>query len=64
MKRTLCFIMIFSFLLITSARAEPLRDGDIEIKAPSALLMEKSTGEVLYEKNADERRLPPASPRL
>lgn len=58
MKRTLCFIMIFSFLLITSARAEPLRDGDIEIKAPSALLMEKSTGEVLYEKNADERRLP------
>lgn len=58
MKRTLCFIMIFSFLLITSARAEPLRDGDMEIKAPSALLMEKSTGEVLYEKNADERRLP------
>ena len=31
-----------------------------EISAPSAILMEASTGKVLYEKNADER-LPPAS---
>lgn len=30
------------------------------VSAPSALLMEVSTGKVLYEKNADEKR-PPAS---
>lgn len=30
----------------------------VEIKAPSAILMEGSTGTVIYEKNADERRSP------
>ena len=29
-----------------------------EVSAPSALLMEASTGEVIYEKNADEPRSP------
>lgn len=29
-----------------------------EIAAPSALLMEASTGQVIYEKNADEQRRP------
>lgn len=33
---------------------------EIDIGAPSALLMEASTGNVVYEKNADEK-LPPAS---
>ena len=37
---------------------EPLRDDDIRIAAPSAILMEKVTGRVLYEKNADARLLP------
>ena len=40
--------------------AEPLRDGELKIAAPSAVLMEKETGELLYEKGAHERR-PPAS---
>ena len=31
---------------------------DAQIQAPSALLMEASTGQVLYEKNADEPRSP------
>lgn len=30
----------------------------VEIPAPSAILMEKETGEVVYEKNADEKLLP------
>lgn len=37
-----------------------LRDGDIEISAPSAVLMEKQSGEVIYEK-APHERMPPAS---
>lgn len=35
-------------------------ETQVDIKAPSALLIEKTTGTVLYEKNADER-LRPAS---
>lgn len=34
--------------------------GGVEISAPSAILMEASTGTVIYEKDADTRR-PPAS---
>ncbi|MGN0964500.1 MAG: D-alanyl-D-alanine carboxypeptidase family protein, partial [Dysosmobacter sp.] len=33
-------------------------DGDIDITAPSAILMEKETGEVLYEKDAHSRGFP------
>ena len=40
--------------------AEPLRDGELKIAAPSAVLMDRETGELLYEKGAHERR-PPAS---
>ena len=32
----------------------------VEVSAPSALLMEASTGQVIYEKDADSKR-PPAS---
>lgn len=59
MKKFLCFVL--ALLLLAGgpgAYAAPLKDEDIEIAAPSALLMEKSTGEVLYEKNAHERRFP------
>ncbi|MEI3102059.1 MAG: hypothetical protein V8T45_10090 [Oscillospiraceae bacterium] len=38
--------------------ADYLKDSDIAIQAPSALLMEKETGTVIYEKNAHERRFP------
>ena len=36
------------------------RAADLELAAPSSILMERATGEVLYEDNADER-LRPAS---
>ena len=42
----------------TARAAEPLRDDAIQISAPSAVLMEKATGELLYEKNAHQRMLP------
>ncbi len=58
--KLLCLSLTLS-LLLSPCRAfaiEPLRDEAIAIAAPSAILMEKETGQVLYEKNADERRLP------
>lgn len=39
---------------------EPAEKKEMEISAPSALLMEASTGQVIYEKDADTPR-PPAS---
>ena len=61
MNRILSLFMAIACLLPTGAMtAEPLRDGDIDITAPSAILMEKSTGEILYEKDA-HRKIFPAS---
>ena len=58
MKRTLCLMIILALLGSAAAQAEPLRDGELAIKAPFAVLMEKETGELLYEKGAHERVLP------
>ncbi len=40
--------------------AQTGRAAELELAAPSSILMEKTTGEVLYEDNADEK-LRPAS---
>lgn len=62
MKRTMLFILCFALLLgaVPAYGEEPLRGSDISISAPSAVLMEKETGEILYEKD-DHKRLFPAS---
>lgn len=44
--------------VFANAQVSPSLDNGPEITAPSALLMEASTGQVLYEKNADEPRSP------
>ena len=54
MKKILLFIFcFFSFTLITWA-------DDLSLHAKSAILIEESTGKVIYESNADEQ-LHPAS---
>lgn len=58
MKRILCFLLIAALLSSTAYAIEPLHDKDMDIAAPSAILMEKETGEILYEKNAHERIFP------
>ena len=46
-------------LLCGQARAlEPLTEEDVPVSAPCAVLMEQSTGTVLYEKQSHERRAP------
>lgn len=40
--------------------ADKNADGAVDVSAPSAILMEASTGQVIYEKDADNQR-PPAS---
>ena len=62
MKRIVSLVLMLSLMLspalCAAVRAEPLRDGDLSISAPCAVLMEKETGELLYEKGAHERMLP------
>ena len=61
MKKIICLLLILPLLGGGRAHAlETLRGGDIPIDAPSAILMERETGTVLYEKDAD-RRMAPAS---
>lgn len=63
MKRFLCSFIAAITALSLAAPAyavQTLKDDAIDIAAPSAVLMEKFTGEVIYEKAAHER-LPPAS---
>lgn len=56
MKRLICFSLTL-LLLISSAFAVSLPP---ELVAPSAILMERDTGKILFEKDANNKR-PPAS---
>lgn len=50
-----------SLLLVVAVSAGammPVQAAGPEITAPSAIVLEASTGQVIYEKNADERRSP------
>ncbi len=54
LKITLCYVMCFIFLLMMplTVNAAP------EIEAPSYILMEASTGRIICEQDADQRRSP------
>lgn len=66
-KRILSFTLIFIFTILllpisnlvnaTTLKDEEKSDGT-QIEAKSALLMEPTTGKILYEKNADEKFAP------
>ena len=56
-KRVLCLCLAAAFLLCLLPRA---RAAELDLSAPSAVLMEAATGKVLYESNAHEK-LRPAS---
>lgn len=60
MKKLLCAALCIVMLTSPVYAINTLTDDDIGISAPSAILMEKVTGEVIYDKNSHER-LPPAS---
>lgn len=54
LKRFLVFLLCMTLFL---GNVLPVRAAT-EITAPSAILLEASTGQVIYEKNATERRSP------
>lgn len=52
------FTGILLVILVLCTNCLPTCAGVIEITSPSAILMEASTGQVIFEQNADERRSP------
>ena len=60
MKRTVCLVLAVSLLALPRcpAHAAAAEKPALSIAAPSVILMEKETGEVLYEKNADDPGFP------
>ena len=48
-------VLLCAMLLVQPVLAEE-ENSAIQITAPSALLMESSTGQVIYEKDADSNR--------
>ena len=60
MKRFILLTLAFLLITVPAAALEPRAADTLPIAAPSAILMEKSTGAVLYEKNA-YAHLSPAS---
>ena len=63
MKRALCFVLILLLLGPCRAFAETGAPA-LSVSAPSAVLMEKETGTVLYEKNAREPGFPASVTKL
>ncbi len=59
MKRIVTFIMIISILFLSISPIS-LAEGELNIKAKSAILMDYNTKKVIYEQNAHEK-VPPAS---
>lgn len=52
-----CVVLLFSVILFVQC-AMPAQAAQIGISAPSAIIIEASTGKVIYEQDADTRRSP------
>ncbi len=51
-------ILLIVILICSGIKNVNVQAAEIEVSSPSAILMEASTGQVLYEKDADTRRAP------
>ncbi len=57
-KRVISWVLLLAITLELSVLHTPkVLAAEIEIESPSAVLMEASTGQIIYEKNADEQRM-------
>ena len=61
MKKMFIFLILTSFIFRPSVYAEDLKLAE---NAKSAILIEASTGQVLFEKNADERLVPASMTKM
>lgn len=64
MKKILTIFLILCLMFSKSIHAEEEKPSDLAPHAASAYLMEFSTGQVLYEKNAEERMYPASMTKM
>ena len=60
MYRKIFFITILIFFLLTNLTFAK----ELNILSPSAILIESNTGQILYEKNIDERLYPASTTKI
>jgi len=58
MKKILIAVVIAALISAKAMALEPVGEETITLSVPSAVLMEKTTGEVIYEKDAHTKRAP------
>lgn len=61
MKKRIFLIFLFIFLLYSSCVSAV---SNVEINSPSGILVEESTGKILYEKNAHEKMYPASTTKI
>ncbi len=54
MKRIIAFVLVLMMIMPSGVVNVYAQDSDVLVTSPSAILMEASTGTVIYEKNADD----------
>lgn len=59
--KKLLIVLIISMIFIPTTKAEELKLAE---NAKSAILIEASTGEILFEKNADEKLVPASMTKM
>lgn len=66
MKNKWCLFVLIFFLaqLITPAFCEEIRSATLPVQSPSAILIHASSGQVLYERNADEKMHPASTTKI
>ncbi len=61
MKKRIFLIFLFIFLLYSSCVSAV---SNVEINSPAGILVEESTGKILYEKNAHEKMYPASTTKI
>ena len=61
MKKRIFLIFLFVFLLYSSCVSAV---SNVEINSPAGILVEESTGKILYEKNAHEKMYPASTTKI
>ena len=64
MKQWISLLLTALLLCTPAAALEQPSEEELSIGAPSAILIERETGTVLYEKNADEKRYPASTTKI
>ena len=64
MKQWISLLLTVLLLCTPAAALAQPSEEELSIGAPAAILIERETGTVLYEKNADEKRYPASTTKI